>query len=374
MAISAYTGLPASGKSFGVVQNVIIPALKDGQKVFTNIPMKTEYCLKTFGSCVTQFDTQDIIDNADWWTDTFEAGAILVIDELWRLWPAGLASNKARIQDAEFLAEHRHLVNQDTGKSTNICFVTQDLAQIANFARLLVDKTFRATKLDAIGAAKRFRVDIYQGVASGPNPPDKNKINQMFYKYKSDVYDAYISHTKSEIVGDEERDDDRFNFLKSTKFKFLMMGFLIPLIVLYKAGSSFTDTYFSGSESKPEIKPVESQVVPGPGNENPALAGAVEVVKSKKPKFTFLSDQDNVYISFNMGVFPDLKYLITVQTESIYKAEFNEQQLALLDYELIPISTCAVRIHGPDFDQVVLCRSNERKQGMLERSVAAGTN
>ncbi|HGW7889845.1 TPA: zonular occludens toxin domain-containing protein, partial [Escherichia coli] len=37
MAISAYVGVPGSGKSFEVVRSVIIPAVAQGRRVVSNI-------------------------------------------------------------------------------------------------------------------------------------------------------------------------------------------------------------------------------------------------------------------------------------------------------------------------------------------------
>jgi len=368
MAVIAYTGLPRSGKSYGAVENVIIPALKTGQKVFTNIPMKNEYCLETFGSCPIPFEIKDVVDNPNWWTEVFEVGSVLVIDELWELWPAGVSINKARIEDKTFLAKHGHQVNAETGKITQVVLLTQDLAQISNHVKLLVDKTFVSTKLDAVGSSKRFRIDIYQGQVSGSLLPANKKINTVFGKYEPKVYNAYISHTESEggIAGDETRDDDRFNFLKSFKFKAMMLALFVPAFVAYKGLSEVNETYYT------EPEPVE--VVPGekvyPGNEIAATTGAVEGVIPKPTKFKFLSEQDNVFISFNMGAFPNLIYQITVENDGAYSSVFTADQLALLDYSLTPISTCAVRVTGPDYDGVVLCRSAKRVPNAIERAVS----
>ena len=38
MSIVGYSGLPGSGKSYGVVENVVIPALEAGRHIITNIP------------------------------------------------------------------------------------------------------------------------------------------------------------------------------------------------------------------------------------------------------------------------------------------------------------------------------------------------
>jgi zona occludens toxin len=372
MAVIAYTGLPRSGKSYGAVENVIIPALKSGQKVFTNIPMKNEYCLNTFGSCPIPFDIKDIKENPNWWTEVFEAGSVLVVDELWELWPAGVSINKARDEDKAFLTKHGHHVNAETGKITQVVLLTQDLAQISNHVKLLVDKTFVSTKLDAVGASKRFRIDIYQGQVSGSLLPASKKINSIYGKYEAKVYDAYISHTESEggMAGDETRDDDRFNFLKSFKFKAMMLALFVPAFIAYKGLSEVEETYYTN--------PNQIEVVPGelssPGNENSANTGAVAVPISKTSNFKFLSEQDDVYISFNMGHFPDLIYQITVENGGSYSSVFTADQLAILDYSLTPISTCAVRVTGPDYDTVVLCRSAKEKRNAIERAVSTSTD
>ena len=66
MSISAYVGLTGHGKSYGAVENIILPALRQKRTVFTNIPMKTENCLRDFDCSVIQFATQDLIDNPAW--------------------------------------------------------------------------------------------------------------------------------------------------------------------------------------------------------------------------------------------------------------------------------------------------------------------
>ena len=125
MSITAYVGLPGHGKSYGVVENVIVPACKAMRTVFTNIPCNTELFLDRFGIAPVQLDVEDIRANENWWTEVFEPGAILVLDECWRLWPAGMNANRLRETDKSFFAEHRHVVG-DSGHSTEIVLVTQD--------------------------------------------------------------------------------------------------------------------------------------------------------------------------------------------------------------------------------------------------------
>jgi zona occludens toxin len=250
MAIDAYSGLPRSGKSYSVVKNVIIPSLQEGREVHTNIPL-TELCTDQFPGLVHQLD-------AEWFKDmnlfsSIPAGAVVVLDELWRRWPAGLKANNVNFADKEFLAEHGHNVDEN-GNTTRVILVSQDLSQIAAFARDLVAMTYRTTKLDAVGANSRFRVDIYTGSVTGQKPPKNQLLRSTFDKYDPTVYGYYRSSTKSQTgdVGDESRADKRANIWKSP---FIIFSILAPILAIPLLGWYVFNLFFSGMglvEPEPE--------------------------------------------------------------------------------------------------------------------------
>ncbi|MCT7418393.1 hypothetical protein [Pseudomonas aeruginosa] len=95
---------------------------------------------------------------------------VLVLDELWRRWPKGQKTNDAPMADKKLLAEHRHRVDKKN-RSMRVVMVTQDLDQLASWATLLVETTYRMVKK----SKTMFRVDIYNGVAKGDSPP-KSKL------------------------------------------------------------------------------------------------------------------------------------------------------------------------------------------------------
>ena len=273
MAIDAYTGLPRSGKSYSVVKNVILPSLREGRSVYTNIPL-SDLLHEEFPGLIHQLP-------GDWFTrddlaTLFPPGAVVVLDELWRRWPSGLKTNKVPFADKEFLAEHGHLVDEN-GKTTRVVLVTQDLSQIAAFARDLVAMTYRSTKLDAVGAAGRFRVDVYQGAVTGQKPPKSQLVRSLFDKYDPEVYKYYKSSTKSLAgdVGDESRADKRANIWRSPFIIFSIAGpvLLIPVLLWWLIG------YFSSGFGMVEAAPVpepESVGVVNPPPPAPLTAPAVQ--------------------------------------------------------------------------------------------------
>jgi len=264
MAVDAYTGLMRSGKSYSVVKNVILPTLREGRRVYTNIPM-TDLAVSQFPGLIVQLGD-------DWHSDPdlvdqFEPGCAVVLDELWRRWPSGMKVNRINEKDKEFVAMHGHKVSP-TGHTTRVVFLTQDLADIASFFRGKVAMTYRTTKLDAVGAEKRFRVDIYRGPVTGQKPPKTDFIRSEFDQYQEEIYQYYFSATQSETgnVGDESRADKRGSIWRSKFIIFSLFGpvLLIPLLLWYITGL-FTSGFGLVEEAQAvENPPVHEFVNPSP--------------------------------------------------------------------------------------------------------------
>jgi zona occludens toxin len=359
MTIAAYTGLPGHGKSYGVVENVIKSALEKKREVFTNIPMNSDECLKRFGMTVTQFKTDDIIENPNWWSEVFNPGAVIVIDELWRLWPSGLNAKNVRDEDKAFLAEHRHLVGEN-GQSTEVIFVTQDLSQIANFARSLVETTFRVTKLSKVGMDNRFRVDVYFGPVTGASPPVSKRDREIHGKFKKETYALYKSHTKSVTgeAGNENRIDRRYNALGGFGIKLGAFVVVIALVACYYGFKNLAN-YYGFSNPKPEQTAEKrnkqnhlQQIPPQP----------------KKEIFQFLAKAEGFYINFNNGHFPNVDYRFKVVFDDM-EATFTVADLARMEYSLAPINKCMVKVEGPDWKGFAMCQRNEIKKGWVESIV-----
>jgi len=221
MSVYAYTGLPGAGKSYIVVEHQIIPALKAGRRVVTNLRMKWDLARKDFpeGELV-ELPSDAVQANPATLLEYVTPGSVLVLDEVWRLFPAGLKSNHVPEPYRKLLAEHRHMVNSK-GESAQIVLVTHDLAQISAFARQLVEHTFHAVKLSSMGLSGQYRVDVFNGPISGANPPLQSRLRELYGRYKVDVWQYYESHTMREGEGsgaNESAIDKRANFLRSPVF------------------------------------------------------------------------------------------------------------------------------------------------------------
>jgi zona occludens toxin len=217
MSILAYVGLPGSGKSYGVVENQILPALKLGRVVVTNIPLYEDRIREMIPTGeLREFPTDLVAQQPELIDDYAPPGCVLIIDELWKLFPAGQKVNHVPEPFKKLLAEHRHMVDAE-GRSTQIVFVTQDLAQIGAFARQLVEQTMLHTKLGHLGASGSFRCRIFHGQVTGQNPPKSSEIRMTLGRYDEKVYRLYKSHTMSKAASDgadEKAVDRRANVWK----------------------------------------------------------------------------------------------------------------------------------------------------------------
>lgn len=243
--ISALTGLPGAGKTYQAVVNVILPALRSGRSVWTNVPVITERVDKDALPGQLHVFTSDAVASDLSFFDRLPVGVVLVLDEVWRLWPAGLRALDVNQSHRSFLAEHRHKVDS-SGNSTEIVLVTQDLSQVSAFVRQLVERTTIATKLSAVGASKRFRTDVYQGAITGRRGPKSVLITQAVRKYDPKFFPYFRSHTQAVTgaVGKEEKVDKRGVLWKSPMF---IIGCLfVVLAVVF--GFQRVHSFFSGHQ------------------------------------------------------------------------------------------------------------------------------
>lgn len=290
MAIEAYVGLPGHGKSYGVVEHVIIPSIKEGRHVVTNIPLQCDDLIADFGAPGAQITQlpEDWFERPDM-GDFIPSGSVAVLDELWRRWPAGLKANNALLADKSLLAEHRHRVD-DKGRSMRIVLVTQDLSQVASWVRILVEQTYKMTKLTAIGSTKKFRVDIYLGAPTGQNIPKSRLIRQTFGQYRKEIYRYYSSATQSATgnVGDESKADKRGTIWRSPLIIFSIVGPLTlgPILVWWLYGYFMSG--FGMAEKveadQSEALPAESFTLVNPPPPSPVTVGtAVSPVVTQQP-------------------------------------------------------------------------------------------
>ncbi|EJS3661792.1 zonular occludens toxin domain-containing protein [Klebsiella pneumoniae] len=214
MAISAYVGVPGSGKSFEVVRSVIIPAVAQGRRVVSNIYglnaekiydyVRDNYKNADIGEVllVTNEQVQDENffpyknSDSDGVKTYCQPGDLICVDEAWRIWAS---DSKMPKNHRSFLAEHRHFVHPETGVTCDLVVANQSITNLPRFIRDRIEITFKMTKLKMLGLNSSYRVEIYSG-AKLIKSELTSKRNYNFDKKIFPLYQSYDGNGQEKTV------------------------------------------------------------------------------------------------------------------------------------------------------------------------------
>jgi len=243
MAGSAYVGIPGSGKSYEVVLSVLLPALKTKRRVVTNLSnlqideiraYLVEHGMEPdqFGSVVEVgiedvqkpgfFPVFDEKEKRVVKIGLVEGGDLIIIDEVWRYWPAGASFTKEHMS---FFRLHRQITSED-GLSCDLVVISQDIWDIDRKLRSILESTFRMTKHRFIGRPEYYRVDVFSGGKIA-----RKAISSFQRKYDKEIFALYSSYASKKGV--EAVADERINIFNSSGFKYgVPIGTVIFLILV----------------------------------------------------------------------------------------------------------------------------------------------
>lgn len=170
--VSQYlSGRPGGGKSYEAVAYHVLPALKEGRKVITNLPLQIDMFVKVFGPEVVdlivvidgQLDDFGSVNRpfskhtdyiSDWKNEKGQA-PLYLIDECHMVLPArGLEP-----EILEFYSLHRHY-------GIDIVLITQHLRKIHRDIRDMIEINYICQKNTALGSENSYTRKVKQG-ASG---------------------------------------------------------------------------------------------------------------------------------------------------------------------------------------------------------------
>jgi zona occludens toxin len=280
VALKGYFGSPGSGKTHEVVQNVIVPAIRQGRRVVTNIAgldheaicdwLVEQGCEREKLGTIYKIELNEGIagkfavivgdgENAylDEEKSIVRGGDIVVLDEVWRVWEDGV---KLHPDDRRFLRMHRHLIHKETHVTCDVALISQTYTDVHRQVRNLIEERYEMAKLLALGMRTRYRVSIY---GKGTRVP--HQVLQK--KYDKQIFQFYKSHSMGTHAGKEVEVDGRGNVFKGSFF-----AVFVPLVLVAGLmGVWGLKHFFSGDAYKKkqeetksgEVKPVASAVLVG---------------------------------------------------------------------------------------------------------------
>ncbi len=369
MAMSAYTGVQGSGKSYEIVSSVILSALAAGRRVVTNVAgLKADliaaYVEKHRGVPVEKQGVIVPVSNDDVTKDYFfpkegggrfkvdvyldldghevsspalaksrvtiekdsivQGGDLVIFDECWRWYATG---EKLLPAHMVFFRMHRHFLHPVTGVSCDIVFVVQDIGDLQRKVKATIEKTFWMKKHKDLGFDNRYVVNVYSG-----NTVRERALSESIQRqYDPEIFPLYSSYSQAKLAsGVEVAADSRGNLLNR---KIIKYG--IPVAVLWICGAVWFMWRFFHPEpqKKPDPVPLAEHK-----SSDPALPGA-PLGAPQKPKSN-VSDEWRIvghYEQSGMVVFvlSDGRRVRSLANPPAYKFSPGESELILPTGEVV---------------------------------------
>jgi zona occludens toxin len=198
-----------SGKSYEVVSEVIVPAIRSGRRVVTNVDgisqEKIHAYLKaknpsddhTKYGLVVHVDNGQVFlsdffpyydDEKSAHTDTIvQPGDLVCIDEAWRFW--GASDCKLHKHHKSFFLEHGHFTHPVTKVACDLVLMIQDMSTLNRFVKKVVAFNFRTHKKVALGMGNTYSLNMWEG----EKQTKATLIGTWVRRYKKDVFPLYQS-------------------------------------------------------------------------------------------------------------------------------------------------------------------------------------
>lgn len=202
-------GLMGSGKSYEAVNFHIVPAVKSGRKVITNIPLEIDYFVAVFGESVRDLivvldseidDDGNVSDipfsnfehfKDDWKHEKRNIGTLFVIDEAQI--PLSKTESTLNKQVLAWATMQRH-------RGHDWILITQSPPLVYQPLLQLVTATHFFEKKTNVGKMDEYR----HWVVDGYNLSKAFVLNKSQKSYDKNLFKFYTSHTQSDEAVDEQ--------------------------------------------------------------------------------------------------------------------------------------------------------------------------
>lgn len=252
MPINAYVGLSGHGKTYEVVESIVLPAVIAGRRIVTNLyGLRADaieaFVLETTKAIVKvnirlvsndEIESPKFLYHGKEGVETIsKAGDLVIVDEAWRIWDGAKAIVPEHFI---FFREHRHYVDPVTGVSSDLVVITQDIADLHRKLKGVIERTFVMRKVKEFGQTNFYTVHQYERARVAR----RFLINHWRKVYDPKVFDLYKSYSVQADgqAGLETVLDKRQNLLKSGR-----VWTYIALVMFMGSGSLFfLNRFFHG--------------------------------------------------------------------------------------------------------------------------------
>lgn len=393
MAIKIHHGPNGSYKTSGAIQDDLVPAIKNGRYIITNIRGLTrQRVFEVFPDTPSslevlnlQLEDPDDLERMRNWFTWAPRGAFIIFDETqlifmksWREgdlkqfdFPGGPKAAKEADRPMNWLdawTRHRHF-------NWDVILTTPNIAYIRDDIRNTAEKAYLHSNLAVIGISGRYKESQHAAIEN--RPPARDTIVEL-KKIKKETFKLYDS-TATGIVTDTIAGKSIFKQPK------VLLFMAIPALavgsVIHDGGPSFL--------TGPSVPPVVAGTA--------APSGPVAVVRHQDNSLTgpsvhpgVLADQPDVQaaavdhpfagrsIVVHAGITSGSarRYIFTITDDQGRSLRLTDRELAESGYIISGVTNCVVRLRYEHWKTIAVCpgsagRAAERL--VSERSGETGT-
>lgn len=386
--IQGIEGIPGSGKSYEAVTFHILPALRRGRKVITNLPLNTEqifavnpdylnlleirrfpqriygdwdadaagrgeYAFVVRGNGQSEAPLEDatvfgtVWDYYDTWRDAEGKGALFVIDECHVALPK-LGTDKQVIQ---WFKLSRHF-------GIDVVLLTQNFRDISSSIASLMAVLIRLRKADILGKSGYIR-KVYGGFRGA-------LIETQQREYKPEFFYFYKSHTQGGEVKEASLTDVTPFLVKFNRFKWLWLG-LGSIFVIW-AFVPKKDQNFLGVKA-PDLssKPSSSSIyVPSPsGSHTPAPKSSP--TPSPAPLEPLMGKELHIVGSISTASRKIVALVVSDGTRRLF--DLTSDDLTAMGYTFTPLANCSAWLDYKAKRRAITCDAPVFSRGGENRPI-----
>ncbi|ENM5902647.1 assembly protein [Vibrio mimicus] len=364
--IYAIVGRPRSGKSYESVVYHIIPAVKSGRKVVTNIPLNMDMFVKVFGEQVrdlirivdakfNNYGSMDrpfskVDDYLDDWRDEKNRAPLYVIDECHMVIPSRMNDSKI----LEFYSMHGHY-------GIDIILLTQNLRKIHADIRAMIEMTYYCAKNTAFGSKKTYTKKVRIG-------DTREDINVEPRTYKKEYFGFYQSHTQSSGSVDEAQAFDIQPIWKRWPFWGAALCFLITFLILgyyfqSKKANAPQSQLHSQSAEQQQTEPVETKET----KKNTPRSDSVPISEPLKDFQLYVTGHAKQIAYKKMAYSKEIDIgltfyhiYISAYQDDKFAFPLNNLDLQKMGYEFQALTDCVYRITWGSNSRIITCIDESR--------------
>lgn len=365
--INLLLGRPRSGKSYESVAFHVLPALREGRKIITNLPLKLDHFKLVFGEDVIN----DLIEiknptkeirhrfsvlsdyETDWSHPETGIGPLFVIDEC----HFAIRRGKTAQDVEEWYSMHGH-------QNIDVLLMTQSYGKMDRNILEMVQLMYRVSKMTAMGMENRYVRKVYDGFKGA-------EVNQDTRVYESQYFPFYKSHTLSNSTEEASARDVKSIWshwtFKASAFTFLAAFSFIAFSLSSNDEKSLISppvepelTNFQKLDAdfnRPRVLDVEHSGLEAPADD-------LDVKKSIVPRVlnTKIIPDGQPYSGFTIAVVG--YYKVSDVTKYLFLAlqggqpifEIDQSSIESAGYSVKPLNDCAAILKYQEIEFNVTCQ------------------